>query len=103
MSKNPHKKKKSKVVKARSDNNGPDEKKTKLENVDQSELSFVETCKSLVKLNMNSFKNVGKTALDHVEDLNKQGIFCFIFLGEKQLSVSIPNRYRIRIFLLGVI
>ena len=54
MYNNPHKNKKSKVMKARSDNNGPDEKKTRLENVDQNALSFLETCKTFVKLNMNN-------------------------------------------------
>ena len=80
MHNNLHKKKKSKVVEARSDNNEPDEKKTRLENVDQSALSFLETCKNFVKLNMNSMKNVDKIALDNVEGLNKQGNICFIFL-----------------------
>ena len=79
MHSNSHTKKKSKVVKARSDNNEPDEKKTRLENVDQTTLSFLETCKSFVKLNVNPLKNVDKTALDNVECLNKQGNICFIF------------------------
>ena len=79
MCKNPHKKKKSKVVEARSDNNEPDEKKARLENVDKSALSFPETCKSFVKLNMNSLKNVEKTASDTALDFNKQGIFVLCF------------------------
>ena len=113
MHNNLHKKKKSKVVKARSDNNEPDEKKTRLENVDESALSFPDTCKSFVKVNMNSLQNVDKTPLDNVEDLNKQGNICCLFIiyslfihsvvfcimKAKQLKVSIPKgRYWIRIF-----
>ena len=87
MCKNPHKKKKSKVVEARSNNNEPDEKKTRLENIDQSALSFLEACKSFVKLNMyNSLKNVDKTALDDVEDTNKLGNICFMFLHYEKIK-----------------
>ena len=102
MCNNLHKNKKSKVVKARSNNNGPDEKKTRLENVDQSALSFLETCKSVVKLNVNnSLKSIDKPALDNVEDTNKLGniFLCFCIIKEKQLKVSIPKiRLWFRIF-----
>ena len=72
---------KSKVVEARSDNNEPDEKKARHENVDQGALSFLETCKSFIKLNINSLINVDKTALDTVTNLNKQGNICFYFFA----------------------
>ena len=53
----------------------PDEKKTKLETVDESTSSFHEVCKSHVESNMNYFKN----ALDTLKEINKQGngfLFC---------------------------
>ena len=97
MYNNPHKKKQSKVVKARSNKNGPDEKKTRLENVDQSALSFLETCKSFVKLNMNnSLKNIDKPALDNVEDTNKLGNICFLFFHyERKITKCIYTQMKI--------
>ena len=83
-------------VRVRSDNDGPDEKKTRLENVDQGALSFLETCKSFVKLNMNSLKNVDKTYLDNVEDVNKQGNFCFMVLHyERKLTNGIYSKMKL--------
>ena len=96
MHNNSHTKKKSKVVKGRSDNNEPDEKKTRLENVDQTILSFLETCKSFLKLNVNPLKNVDKTALDNVNGLNKPGNNCFIILHyERKTTKGIYSQRKI--------
>ena len=87
-----HTRNKSRRLKARSNENGPEEKKTRLENVDQNPLSFPETCKRCVKLNMNFLKNSAKTAFHNVVNWNKQGMFlCFCIVKEKQLKVSIPK------------
>ena len=88
MLNNSHTKRKSKAVKARSDNNGPDEKKTRLENVDKIALSFLETCKSFVRLNVNPLKNVDKTALVYVNGLNKPGNIYFIILHSKRKTTK---------------
>ena len=83
MHKNRNKNKKSRGVKAKKNKSGVDEKKCKFEDVHHTALSFLKTSKSFrvndyVKLNMNnSLKHVNKTALNNVEDLNKQGNFLF--------------------------
>ena len=87
MHNNLNKKKKSKVVKTNSNVKGPDEKKTKLEDVHQTAFSFLTTSNkfnyhNFVKMNMNnSLKRFDNNSLDKLKNLDKQGnnFYCLNF------------------------
>ena len=79
MRNKPHKKKVPKLLKAKRNKTGPDEKKAKLEDVHQTALSFLTTSDNLnyhdfVKMNMNSsFKRFDNNYMDKLKNLGKQG------------------------------